>query len=146
MKEIKRNSLNLEMTSFGLVGLVWLVFGEILCHFLTPNTELAWVSSRWLLGIWALCIVDLYVLRMLVWSVLQILRSDQGNPSLYVIQTAFWGVLKLVCLGLFIIVLLKGQKIPLHSLLMGIGTLGMVPLVGGFLWSQRLLPEGIKDA
>ena len=146
MKNAKRNSLNPEMTTFGLVGLVWLLFGGVLCYFLTARAELAWVSLKWLCGIWTLCILDLYVLRMLVWSVLEILRSDQGNSSLYIVQTAFWGVLKLVCLGLFIIVLLKGQKIPLHSLLLGIGTLGMVPLVGGFLWSQRLLPEGIKDA
>ena len=146
MKKTKTPNLNLEIVTFGLVSIVWLVLGEVLCQLLNSTSEKVWFASKWLFGIWILCIVDLYVLRMLVWSVLQILGSNQEKGVLYVIQTAFWGALKLVCLGLFIIVLLKGQKIPLHSLLLGIGTLGMVPLAGGFLWSQRLLPEGIKDA
>ena len=51
----------------------------------------------------------------------------------------FWGVGKVVCLGLFVLVLLKGHEMPMHSLVVKMGTLVVALLAGRFIWSQRVL-------
>jgi hypothetical protein len=128
----------LDIFLFGLVGVLWLALAQVLGRVLSHSPIEAQESFQWILGFWALCVLDLLVLRKLISIIFQLVSLAEGNRLRQSIQALCWGVLKVLCLGLFIVVLLKGQKIPMHGLLLGIGTLGVIPVFGGLLLSQRV--------
>lgn len=109
------------------VGFVWCLSGDGIR------------SLIWLTIFWFLSVLDLAVLAVLVKNIFEWMNAKGENRPVYAIRTLCWGIFKVFCLGLFFIVLLKGQQIPMQGLLLGMGTLVIVPLVGGFLWSQKVL-------
>lgn len=134
--ENKTNSL---IFIFGATSVIWLVLGEVLCWALNSNIEQAFSAYKSFLGFWILSVLDIGVLGKFLSLAAHLMNADELNKSAYAVQALVWGVAKLVCLGLFVLVLLKGHEIPMHSLLLGMGTLVIVPLAGGFIWSQRVL-------
>jgi hypothetical protein len=127
-----------EFSAFGFVSLAWLVIAQFICSLLSSQDEFLY-ASQWLLGFWTISVLDLLVLKKLISSVFKLVSLSQERDLFLSAQALGWGVFKVLCLGLFIIVLLKGHKIPTHGLFLGIGTLVVIPVVGGLLWSQRIL-------
>ena len=121
-----------------IAAVVWAVIGWAICRHFSAVTALQ-QNLIWLFGLWALCLIDLVALGKTIQGVLAIAAGAGENLSAYTIHTFSWGLIKLVCLGIFASeVVIKGSPIPTADL-SGMGTLVVVPLVGGLLWSQRVL-------
>ncbi len=140
-----KNTLKTEVRIFGSAGLIWLAIGLMIC---LGHEEISEVrrSQAWFVALAALSIVDFFVLRMLIQAVLRNFTASSDQKREFSRPIALWGIFKAVCLGLFLIVLLKGQKIPLLGLSLGVGTLGAVPLLGGVLWSYCELKRAVRNA
>ena len=119
------------------VSLGWLLLSVALCFFLGPEPRND--QFLWMLVFWGLSNLDLSVLAKFMSVAVRWAGATPEKRPVLAIQAFCWGIFKVVCLGLFIFVLLKGYEIPTYGLLLGVGTLGIVPLVGGILWSQRVL-------
>ncbi len=130
------HTLQKQIKYFGGVGLIWLILSLALIQFLEDSPSRS-SSQRGVFIFWSLSILDLFVLRMVFFSALEERRTQSRNRGQKSVQLWIWGPLKLICMGLFIGVLLEGQKITLLGYLTGIGTLWIVPLAGGFLWHLR---------
>lgn len=133
---------------FLYAALVWALCVATGAYFLEPTHPVR--AVLWALGLWALCIFDLFALAKVVRGALRLAagQNEAGTAdpvelrTALGLNTAFWGLIKLSCLGLFMGVLLKGVEIPTGSLLLGLSTLVVIPLLGGLIWSQR----GLKHA
>jgi hypothetical protein len=123
---------------FIIAAIFWAVIGFAMCRHFSAVQELP-KNLVWLFGLWALCLLDLLALGKTIQGMLAIAAGAGENLSAYTVHTFSWGLIKLVCLGIFALVMIKGNPIPTAGLLVGMGTLVVVPLVGGFLWSQRAL-------
>lgn len=139
-----KNSANLDATivkPFAWASVAWLSIGAAVALTLSSR-DTAPSTLSWMLALWLLSVLDLAATGKLVGSFLGAAVSGAENSEktpAYAIQTFVWGVLKLACLGIFGLVLMRGRMIPTPGLLLGLGTLVVVPLVGGFIWSQREL-------
>ncbi|MFZ9596660.1 MAG: hypothetical protein ACO3A2_11365 [Bdellovibrionia bacterium] len=124
---------------FGGAAVSWLIFSEGLSFFLAqdPSERASVLGLNAVL--WALSLLNLLVLGRLASLVFKVIDSPPEFNAAYQVQIGVWGCFKLVCLGLFTIVLLKGSPIPLLSVFLGMSTWIVVPLAGGFFWSQRIL-------
>lgn len=93
-------------------------------------------------GFFILSISDLFFLVKTIAATL-LLMSDQGaeNRSAYAIQALTYGSLKLLCLGAIGFFLWKFSDVPEAGMFFGLGSLIIVPLVGGFWWSQAQLKD-----
>jgi hypothetical protein len=139
MKDSPYNEKENSLWLFLWASLAWLVLGWVFCAFLGTSRADALASGFWMAIFWGLCVLDLWVLARFMSVAMAWMNAEPEKRTAYSIQAFCWGLFKLVCLGLFIGVLLKGYEIPTYGLLLGMGTLGVVPLFGGFLWSQRIL-------
>lgn len=124
---------------FASTAIVWLGLSGLLIvgvDTAAPNQSLALLA---LLGFWFFGLFDLYSLARAVFAALALAASDNPeHKGKLAIQALFWGILKLGSLGLFTFVLIRhGKEIPSKGLLLGIGTVFVVPIVGGYRWSQR---------
>lgn len=122
---------------FGWVGLAWLALGLPLSYRLGhPGT----LSLEWMVGLWALAMLDLIVLaRLLVALGGWMSDSDANRKSAHVFQALFWAGAKVACLGIFLLTLMNARGAPTASLLLGMATLIVVPIFGGYGWSQNEL-------
>jgi hypothetical protein len=121
---------------FLTVACAWLVLSLAMCaRFPGVSTGYAFGS---LALIWALCLLDLYSLSRAVGALLELSTTSGENRGVLTIQAFYWGMIKLLCLGILGIVLFYGRSIPATSMLAGTGTLVVVPLVGGYRWSQKV--------
>lgn len=136
-KQAKTGFETLE--TFKWVCIIWLFIGEIACFLIGPSFEDKVQAAFFMFGFWALSALDLWVWVKLMETVIHWMNAIQEKRTAYSIQAFCWGIFKIVCLGLFIGVLLKGYQIPTRGLFLGVSTLGVVPLIGGLLWSQRVL-------
>lgn len=122
---------------FVIAAAVWAAVGYGLCrHF--SSSELLRSNLGWLFALWALCLFDLFALGKTVQGLLSFASGITENRAIYAIQTFSWGLLKLACVGIFALILIKGN-LPSLGLLSGLGTLIVVPLLGGLIWSQSVL-------
>jgi hypothetical protein len=119
---------------------VWLGIGVGFC-FLNAGDHNGPVSTLWMVTLWALSLTDLLCLSKAIAVVLGLISDNHSvNKPAQMIQVAYWGTLKMVCLGLFAILLAKSRAVPGiadQALVLGISTLIVVPLAGGLWWSQR---------
>jgi hypothetical protein len=99
-----------------------------------PGSAMAWAA-----GIWALCALDLLALCEVLRRFLGLSRVSAERRSAHLFQTLFWAGAKVACLGSFAAVLMKADDAPSAGILLGTATLVVVPLAGGFWWSQREL-------
>jgi hypothetical protein len=112
------------------VALVWVAVGIGFC---------SGDALKWMLIFWMLCLLDLIALTLLVSAFVSLAAGSSEKRGARIIQASTWGAIKLACLGIFAAILLQGFTIPSLGLYMGMGTLMIVPLVGGLWWSQREL-------
>ncbi len=120
---------------FVAVGIAWGFLGGLLCAtFSVQPMRALWVSVL----LWGLSLLDLAVLSKTFASIGQLVSSlgadERWRPSLW---AAFWAGAKLGCLGLFALIFSLDDGLPPLALITGLGTLVVVPLVGGILWNQR---------
>jgi hypothetical protein len=125
---------------FGIAALLWAVIATALCRIFTPNNADFWIGFSWMAGFYLLSVLDLVALGKTVQGVLSFASAgDAGNPSMSAIQTFYWLLLKLACLGIFILAMVlvsrSGKTLPTAGLLTGVGTVAMIPLFGGLLWN-----------
>ncbi len=79
---------------------------------------------------------DLFFLGKTV-AVLSDLLSDQlaeKRPN-QVLQLALWGMAKMAALAALIAVIWNGKNIPTLALFLGLGSLIVIPFLGGLTWS-----------
>jgi hypothetical protein len=124
---------------FLLAAGAWLTVGVAVCGGFSgakTGTALIWVGV-----LWVLCLLDLYALSRAVGAALALMSDDEENRGPLVVRALYWGVVKLTCLGILGAALSYGRSIPVTALLMGIGTAVVVPLIGGYGWSQKVLRD-----
>ncbi len=87
-----------------------------------------------------LAVTDLFFLVKTIAALLH-LMSHQGakNRSAYTIQAAVYGGLKLVCLGAIGFLVWKFPNASRSGIFLGLSAIIIVPLAGGFSWSQSQL-------
>ena len=152
MSENFEHSHQTDFSTFVLASLGWLLLGLSAVYFLPDTWGDKALAAKWLLGLWFLCSLDLWVLAKTVLASLRWMGAQSGDgpngnngPSdkrvNYSFATLYWGAFKLICLGLLIVSLLEAQKAPMYSLVLGAGTLLIVPFIGGVFWNQRLLRD-----
>lgn len=128
---------------FMMVALGWGVLGALMVYFLSSGD---WSSLRYFGIFWLLSAINLAALTQTLSAVFELLAMQEGSGSAssekkaaITVQAFVWGTLKLACLGIFGLVLYRSSNAPLVSLLLGTGTLVVVSLVGGWIWSQRVV-------
>jgi hypothetical protein len=119
------------------VAFAWLAFSSALC-LRFPGRSISYALASVFL-LWLVCLIDLYSLSRAVGAVLELAATSGEKRGPLTIQAFYWGMIKLLCLGILGIILFYGRSIPPVSLLAGTGTLVVVPLLGGYWWSQRAL-------
>jgi hypothetical protein len=119
------------------VAALWLISGLAVSAWTRGSALLG--ASAWLLLLWAVCLTDLYSLSRAVEALMELVSGTSENRGALVIQASYWGMIKLICLGILGLTVFYGRSIPSVSLLMGTGTLVVVPLLGGYWWSQKVL-------
>lgn len=125
------------MTPFLIVSGAWLILGLGFSAWFSDKQPFQAVA--WMTFLWALCLFDLYALSRAVGAALGLAAITGEKRGALTIQAFYWGVIKLTCLGILGTILSYGRSIPTSSLLMGSGTLVVVPLLGGYWWSQKVL-------
>jgi hypothetical protein len=106
-----------------------------------------WVLSSgagglvWMLGLWAICLLDLITLAQAVNGVLHLVtlpeRGREAERATWTVRAFFWWSAKVACIAALIAVLIAGKDAPQLSLILGSSTLLVVPLVGGIWWGSR---------
>ena len=137
--------------AFLFSGLAWGLIGVVIgwIRFRGGDPGELFRQMKWLCGLWLLSMVDLFSLVQGVGLLVRLSadgsaaapdseKQPRENRTFLIIQTSYWVTLKLACWLLLSLVLLKGKAIPLYGLLFGLGTLAVVPLLGGIMWSQRI--------
>ena len=116
------------------VSLVWLLIGTFFC--LWP-VNLGFLAIKWFLGLSFLCLFDFLSLSKTLQAMVELANKAHLVVRMRtVFSLVFWSVAKLICLGLFIVLLMKARSIHFTPLFLGVGTLLVVPWVGGLLWRR----------
>lgn len=124
-------------------GLVWLAVMEALVWKFTPNPHFLRAAFAWATALWALCLLDLFVLAKLVnAAILLVSGLHRRTRSRMMVETFYWSALKLACLGALIFSVAWGKQIPVTGLLPGVATLFVVPVMGGMIWGLRTFRYG----
>jgi hypothetical protein len=132
---------------FAIAAGIWLLTGGFLSWYFGPQEWSVFYSAAWFCVLWTLCVLDLITLSKAIQAAFRLIGqdpnysgevADQKRPAL-IVQAFYWGFIKLACLGTFTVILMRAQQIPSSSLLLGLGTLVVVPIFGGFWWSKREL-------
>lgn len=121
---------------FGVAALIWAVLSMGLCRYFAEDTAQFITNVLWLAGLYLLSLCDLVALGKTIEGMIFVSSGEGENRAVRALQTFYWVLLKLLCLGIFTVVLIKGRSIPSAGLLLGLGTIGIVPLLGGLFWSR----------
>ncbi|MGK5083611.1 hypothetical protein WDW37_09925 [Bdellovibrionota bacterium FG-1] len=134
------NSVDMkQLQPFIWVGLGWLVLGAVVCFVFSSTAQPPIKTFGWMALIWAFCLLDLYALARAVGAVLGLTTMTGKKRGALVIQASYWGVIKLACLGILGLILLRSSTIPTLGMVLGSSTLIVTPLLGGYWWSQKVL-------
>ena len=136
---IKIGDQTIDLRPFLVAAVVWAGISVFGIQFVFKGDAAA--LQTWAI-FYSLSLTDLFFLVKTIAATL-LLMSDQGaeKRSAYAIQAIVFGGLKLLCLGMIIIFLWKFPDKSSTGVLIGLSGLIVVPLAGGFWWSQRLLKE-----
>lgn len=134
---IRIGSQEVNLRPFIGAALVWAAICVALIFYF--SSEPAAVLRSWAL-FYFLAVTDLFFLVKTIAATL-VLMSDQGakNRSAYTIQAFTYGSLKMLCLAAIAIFLWKFPESASKGSLLGLSGLIVVPLAGGFWWSQNEL-------
>lgn len=118
---------------------LWLILGSVLSVLLSHND--VWAALYF--SVFALAsLVDLWVLGKAIRAVFQLMSvvdTDSEKRTALAIQAFVWGFFKLACLGILGWILISLKQSPTASIVLGLGTLVVVSLLGGWIWSQRVV-------
>jgi len=121
-----------QLRPFFWAGLAWLGMGLVVMGLISaPENRLAltgWFTLFWLLGMADLATIAALVFSMVTWQ-------DTDDKARMGIRVAILGIAKITLLLIFGAILFLRHGIPQSSLLVGLATLIVVPLLGGFAWS-----------
>jgi hypothetical protein len=140
-KQTKRQTDEEKLLSqtkvFVNVAVAWGLIGSSLVFFLQPEHGLAF-NLRWYSGLWACSGINLFALSKTVSKVLLLMSDNVGQQRAQIlIQVFFWASLKLGFLTLLGSLIWHSQSVPGMTLLLGLSTLVVVPIVGSYLWSRK---------
>jgi hypothetical protein len=126
-----------ELRPFVVTAVLWAIACFVLLFTLDPNPNGALPTFFVFYG---LALSDLFFLVKTIAATLH-LMSDQGakNRTAYAIQAFIYGGLKLACLGAIGLSLWKFSNASSLGILLGLSALVVIPLAGGFWWSQNEL-------
>jgi hypothetical protein len=124
---------------FLLTGLIWIAVSTILCFHYSKNPEETHRALIWMLRLSILSVVDLLAMAKVFFYLFELQRPQEPGKRIFsIIRTSYWGAIKIVCILICGIILVKGSHlpagIPVVGLITGISTLVIVPLVGGVAW------------
>lgn len=143
MGERKKMSRKLksQSTPFLVAAAVWLAVGTGLCALSKAAPTAAAVT--WFGFFWGLSILDLGIIWGLVFSI----GSWEGarDRARLGLRIGILVLLKLIVLMIFGLILFLKHGIPQPSLLLGLGTLIVIPLLGGLAWSFQPSPPEPDD-
>ncbi len=123
-----------EAKPFAWVSLGWLGLALAVCWARSPQPAVL----GWLGLVWLLAVADLAITAGAIGALLRLTTVSEDNRMAASVQAFTWGAVKLACLGVFVVLLVNGTQIPVSSLLLGLGTMIVVPILGGLWWSQRI--------
>jgi hypothetical protein len=121
---------------FGTAAMIWALISIGVCRYFAANTAQFEINLLWLAGLYVLSLCDLVALGKTIEGMIFVADDAGENRAVRALQTFYWALLKLLCLGIFTVVLIKGKSIPSAGLLLGMGTICFVPLLGGLFWSR----------
>ncbi len=124
------------MAPFLWVALFWCVLGVVVLSFTQAQIQTA---LFWALGLWLFCLFDLVALAKTIAAAMNLMSDQVQEKTIASIQTLFWGTIKLCSFGVLGWILFQAKAAPIGALVMGVGTMLVVPLVGGFWWSKKEL-------
>ena len=135
------------VAAFSAISVGWLAIAALICWQFSAtqdgNVSATWVAMKWLFGLWALSILDLVAISKSISAAVSVMGHTGEKRAASIIQASYWGLVKLACLGIFIFVLIRASALAAPGLKLGLvtglGTLVIVPLIGGLFWSQRVL-------
>ena len=91
----------------------------------------------WFLALFLGSVVNLFALSKAVGKVIEWMQySGQNRSSGLLVEILFWGTLKFGCLILLGSLIWRSRSVPGMTLVLGLSTLVVVPLFGGYLWSR----------
>lgn len=128
-----------DHAAFFQVGGLWLVISLGLLFSFGGASGGMSAAIRWFFLLFFLSMADLVALFEVLSGVLGLMAGETKNQMLPVIRTSSWGAIKLACIGILGMVLYHGKAAPVAAVLLGLGTLVVVPLIGGLWWYQRNL-------
>lgn len=137
MMIIKIADQTIDLRPFLVAAILWAVASVLGILFVFHGDAAA--LQTWAI-FYCLSLTDLFFLVKTIAATL-LLMSDQGaeKRSAYTIQAIVFGGLKLLCLGMIVIFLWKFPDRSSMGILIGLSGLIVVPLAGGFWWSQNQL-------
>lgn len=127
-----KSSEGKQLKPFAWAGAAWLVLGMVGIMVLS-SPESRMMSVGWFFLFWILGVADLATIAALVFSM--VTWQDTGDRARMGIRIAVLGIAKVTLLLIFGAILFLRHGIPQSSLLVGLATLIVVPLLGGFAWS-----------
>ena len=124
------------------VSFVWVLLGTFLSLLLSKGAQPE-VALVWFLGFWALSIGNLFLLGKTVASLISLMSySEKNEKTKKTLQFLLFAGMKFSCLGLFLLMLWHSKNAPKSAVFSGLGTLIVVPIGGGLLWSEKGKVQG----
>ena len=122
---------------FFLGSLSWLVLGLSILK-IVRGAGFSWAPDLgWFFAFFLLSHLNLVAMIGFFRTLLPWMADAKSQDLGSIYHLFFWGTLKLGCLGLLIMILFSRRAIPNISLLLGLSTLWMVPLLGGLFWHRK---------
>lgn len=118
--------------SFGMAAIGWVLGSIFICRGIYKGSDFG-IALPWMLAFNLISLVDLLASSRLIAHLLS-LHSESVNRTFSVLRASYWASIKIACLFIFGVTLLKGRLLPLFGLLLGASTLLVVPVLGGILW------------
>jgi len=130
---------NSQFRPFLWSALIWLIIGLVLVSLISSpqgrGSAGAWFFLFWLLGV-----ADLSTIAALVFSI--VYWEGAPDKARLGLRMGLLGILKVALLLIFGGILFLRHGIPTSSLLVGLGTLIVVPIFGGLAWSFQAKTGG----
>jgi hypothetical protein len=129
-----------QLKPFAWAGGAWLVLGTVgIAALASPEARMA--SIGWFLLFWILGVADLATIVGLVFSM--VTSQNTRDKARIGFRIAVLAIAKVALLLIFGAILFLRDGIPQSSLLVGLATLIVVPLLGGLAWifQGKVSPE-----